>query len=66
MKVDAITLTDKELIKKITGKDHNEIHLHLDHKYYKVYYEEDYTKFEISWWLPYYYKIKNILKDNRI
>ena len=66
MNIETIIITDRDLIQKLTGKDYNQINLKLDHKYYQIHYEEDLTDFEITWWLPYYYKIKNILKDNQI
>ena len=64
MNVETIVITDKSLIKRLTGEGYNEIHLHLDHNCCQVHYEEDFTEFELTRWLPFYYKIKNMLKEN--
>jgi len=60
MNVETIVLTDKSLIKRITGEKLSEIHLYLDHKCCQVYY----SNLEVVKWLPYYYKIKNMIKEN--
>lgn len=63
--IEEFIIENDNIIQTITGKDYlKKIIIHLDHKQLKATYEEDYTKFEITWKLQ-YPKTKKLLKNKK-